>query len=226
MKLLFMGGSLILLGVLAAAVAAEPSVEPAQGSQPQGITPPQVTWRYPGFLGPQTDSIQEAAVEFSVSVKGVRATDLSVNGSHATELEVVNAAGSDTRYVFRGFASPPLGWVKIELASGEIVRDPSGVPFEGHAWKVELLDPAVDEDGDGLSNSAELKLYTNPRAADTDGDGLPDSYEAEHACLNPIQDEAFWMDYMGQKHAASDDTDGDGVSNSDEFKKQTDPCTP
>lgn len=213
------------MGVLATSVAAQAQIETPQESLPQGMTPPHVAWRSPGFMGTQADSIEEVAVQFTVPVKGVRAEGLRVNGSFATQLEVVNDT-SDTRYVFRGFASPPLGWVTIELTSGEIARDPSGARFEGEVWKFELLDPLLDEDNDGLSNSQELKQLTNPRAQDSDGDSLPDLYELEHACLNPTQDESFWMDYLGQKHPANDDTDGDGVKNLDEFHQQTDPCKP
>jgi hypothetical protein len=40
------------------------------------------------------------------------------------------------------------------------------------------LDPAADEDGDGLSNAQELTLGTDPYKKDTDGDGFNDKVES------------------------------------------------
>lgn len=63
----------------------------------------------------------------------------------------------------------------------------------------------VDSDGDGLTDSVEKTLGTDPRNVDTDGDGLPDSYEVWNA-LDPLN----FSD-------ASADVDNDGLSNIEEF---------
>ena len=39
------------------------------------------------------------------------------------------------------------------------------------------LGPAVDTDGDGLTDGRELMLHTDPTRADTDADGMSDGYE-------------------------------------------------
>lgn len=65
---------------------------------------------------------------------------------------------------------------------------------------------APDTDGDGLSDYAELFVHgTSPLTTDTDGDGIPDGWEVQHG-LNP------------RFNDASDDLDGDGLSNLAEYQ--------
>ncbi len=52
------------------------------------------------------------------------------------------------------------------------------------------LDPAGDEDGDGLSNAEEKTLGTDPLLADSDGDGYNDGIEDERSS-DPL-DAAAW----------------------------------
>jgi hypothetical protein len=59
----------------------------------------------------------------------------------------------------------------------------------------------VDTDGDGIDDSEDL---------DDDGDGIPDSYEISHG-LNPL--------FAGD---ANQDTDGDGLTNLEEYLLGTD----
>jgi hypothetical protein len=58
----------------------------------------------------------------------------------------------------------------------------------------------LDSDRDGLSDSQETSIGTNPKKPDTDGDGLLDKYELD-AGLNPL----------------NIDTDGDGIQDGDDF---------
>jgi outer membrane protein OmpA-like peptidoglycan-associated protein len=65
-----------------------------------------------------------------------------------------------------------------------------------------------DDDEDGLSNSAEMSLGTDPANPDSDGDGLKDGEEARRYRSNPLKD----------------DSDGDGILDGDEVLKfRTDP---
>ncbi len=71
-----------------------------------------------------------------------------------------------------------------------------------------VLDPDGDEDGDGLNNSLEIELGTNPRLPDTDNDGLSDGFEYNVISTDPLE----W------------DTDGDRLSDGEEFNAYgTDP---
>lgn len=62
-------------------------------------------------------------------------------------------------------------------------------------------DPVVDPDGDGLTNTEEIALGTNPNIADTDGDGLNDGDEVNLYSTNPLLA----------------DTDSDGINDSSEI---------
>ncbi len=68
------------------------------------------------------------------------------------------------------------------------------------------LTGCVDSDGDGLTNSEEADLGTDPELADSDGDGIDDGEEIEQG-LNPL----------------SVDSDGDGYSDWDELDQGSDP---
>ena len=73
-----------------------------------------------------------------------------------------------------------------------------------------LLLPALDSDGDGLSNADELNLYhTDPLNPDTDGDGMPDGWEV-HYGLNPVD----------PTDAAKPSRAGDSLTNLQEFSRR------
>ncbi len=64
-----------------------------------------------------------------------------------------------------------------------------------------------DADGDGIPNTEEILLGTNPLARDSDDDGWTDGFEVNVSHTNPLRA----------------DTDGDGVSDADEDAAGTDP---
>lgn len=72
---------------------------------------------------------------------------------------------------------------------------------------------AYDSDGDGVSNSQEITLGSNPYNADTDGDGIPDGWEVARG-TNPLVADAFA------------DPDGDGANNLTEYLRNTNPLVP
>lgn len=76
---------------------------------------------------------------------------------------------------------------------------------------INVVDVDEDNDNDGLMDSKEKELGTDPWKADTDGDGLKDGEEVDTLKTAPLKS----------------DTDGDGLSDGDEvLKSKTDPTNP
>ena len=108
---------------------------------------------------------------------------------------------SDTSY---SWVVPYLGTVKEQDDDGtEILTD--------FAIGNGTITPTTDFDKDGLKDSEELIIYeTNWQESDTDQDAMPDGWEVTYG-LDP------------KSNDASEDSDGDGVSNITEYQRRTHP---
>lgn len=94
---------------------------------------------------------------------------------------------------------------------------------------VQALQPFVkvaaeDWDLDGISNSEEATLGTDPKSADTDGDGLSDQHERRG--VGTMRQEYWGAEGHVPVHTVptdplKSDTDGDGVSDSEENQNNT-----
>ena len=98
-----------------------------------------------------------------------------------------------------------------------------------------LLDGEDDQDGDGLTNSAELETHnTNPLLADMDGDGLSD-FEEVRLSLNPkvatnTSDiitrlsnlQGNYNTVVVDRDSRFVDSDGDGITDAKEEELKTD----
>lgn len=95
-----------------------------------------------------------------------------------------------------------------------------------------------DSDGDGLSDTQEASLGTNPQNPDTDGDGLNDGDEVNMHRTDPLNPDtdgdgfpdgfevraaAFGYDPLTPNPPSRRDSDGDGLSDVDEIQLGTDP---
>jgi hypothetical protein len=101
------------------------------------------------------------------------------------------------KYVLKAEVSDSRGGVAVMefevLITNNILDDPEVVGM-------------MDDDNDGLSNSSENELGTNPNKADSDGDGLSD------------RDEIIWG-----SNPLQPDTDADGLSDQEEYTLGSDP---
>ena len=74
-----------------------------------------------------------------------------------------------------------------------------------------------DRDGDGLLNTTEVSINTNPDSIDSDGDGLTDGFEVafggDASVYEPLLD----------LNPLLEDTDGDGFNDDVEIASQSDP---
>ena len=82
-------------------------------------------------------------------------------------------------------------------SGGSSVADPSPTPANPPAA---AIDPNLDSDNDGITDSEEATLGSNPNLADTDGDGMTDLQEKNNNLKILVND-------------AAEDADNDGLNN-------------
>ncbi|MDT8324742.1 MAG: hypothetical protein RRA94_11550, partial [Bacteroidota bacterium] len=86
-----------------------------------------------------------------------------------------------------------------------------------------------DRDGDGLSDTFEERIGTDPLNPDTDGDGLTDAEEYEIYGTDPLKTDSDDDRLTDAEEVAKNtdprnpDTDGDGLTEGEEFAHGTDP---
>jgi hypothetical protein len=85
-----------------------------------------------------------------------------------------------------------------------------------------------DSDGDGLKDGEEIRLGTDPLSRDSDNDGLSDSQEIRLK-TDPNESDSDddglndWKEYNLGTNPNKEDTDGDGIDDKEEIKNGTDP---
>lgn len=171
---------------------------------------------------------------------------VNITSSAIFDLDLLNAPDSGDRFLGSG---PKQGisvgytdlyprflqfqWVDATgLQSGdywlEVEVDPAN-----HIWEANETNNVArvivtlnleDTDGDGLSDTFEEAIGTDPTLMDTDGDGLTDDvevgYDGDLQDYDPFNPSSGMG---GDLNALSRDTDGDGVGDAAELREGTDP---
>ena len=169
----------------------------------------------------------------SVNERAMRACEISIGLSdpkwaQSGFFQVANRVDSDGDGLSDAFEILVLGSNPNAFSSAnDTISD--GWKFR---YGFDIHDPTVagrDDDGDGLTNSEEYLLGTNPNNPDSDGDGLPDGLEI-HIGTNPtnadtdgdgLSDGDEYITYMTNPRVA--DTDGDGLLDGEEIALGTSP---
>ena len=93
-----------------------------------------------------------------------------------------------------------------------------------------VIDPDCDNDGDGLTNSQEWGLGTDPEDADTDNDTLTDGFEVNTFGSNPLDEDTDNDDlgdgaeFLAGTNPNDPDSDDDGLTDGSEvYVHNTDP---
>lgn len=132
---------------------------------------------------------------------------------------------------------PETAKARADIGADEVAvvdGDGNGVP---DYWELEHYAGALghgsdDFDNDGLTNTTEFQIGTDPEVSDSDGDGLSDGYEVQHG-TNPLNSDTDadgmpdgWEVANGFNPLAADgspDADNDGLTNLQEYQHGTNP---
>ena len=139
----------------------------------------------------------------------------------------------------RAFRAAGLAWALTVLAGcGELSAVgaeclDSAACDSGLCYANLCLDPAADDDGDGLHNAVERALRSHPRQADSDGDGILDGVEAGDQPKKPRDQDGDGKPDLLESALADSDGDclvdsldaADGVVNADLSLLARDSCS-
>ncbi|MCC6795078.1 MAG: PQQ-dependent sugar dehydrogenase [Candidatus Hydrogenedentes bacterium] len=192
-----------------------------------GFTPPVIDY-------PRTDGVAVVGgyVYRGTAIAGLQGTyfyadyvfgglwSLKYNGSTVTE------------QVDRDAELNPAGWRSINNPSS-FGEDASGELYicdyaDGEIYKIAAVVTASDTDGDGLIDTLETTLGTNPNDSDSDDDGLTDGVEVNTHLTDPLDSDSdndnlsdgVEVNTHGTNPKKSD-TDNDGLSDGTEINTHT-----
>ncbi|NTX59359.1 OmpA family protein [Myxococcus sp. CA051A] len=171
-------------------------------------------------------------------VNGNTATDTntftvnSVPDTRITASPPVNTASTDAEFSFNSVTGDPRDTFECSLDGAAFTPCTSPINFTGlpegtHTFQVRAVDadgdvdptPAhfiwsigLDTDGDGLTDTEEIAIGTDPNNPDTDGDGVSDGIEVEVGGTDPLDDDSDDDGLMD----GTEDKDHDGIVDADE----------
>jgi hypothetical protein len=151
---------------------------------------------------------------YGIAGQGVDTITLKVNGQVIASYTMGSNPDAGNNYILRvpldaldpqeSGTARPGDEAEIYVDGVLATLEPVIIGERGSIQEIHLA--TEDSDADGLSDTEELALGTNPHNADTDGDGLSDYYEANNGTSPLLYD-----------------TDGDGYSDGYEVSADTNP---
>jgi hypothetical protein len=129
------------------------------------------------------------------------------NGTSSASPIVVGAIAALQGIVRNNTGQPATSQTLLNLLVSTGTAQPANTtpigPLPNLQAAIAQMGGLLDADGDGLINSQEIALGTNPNNSDTDGDGLSDGQEVNALKTDPLKA----------------DTDGDGLTDGEEVQK-------
>jgi hypothetical protein len=107
---------------------------------------------------------------------------------------------------------PNQDFVGSDSFTYQVTLDDGSTSQASVTLSIRSVDISLDTDKDGLSDSDELTLGTDPQKADTDGDGIDDKKEVGSNLSKPLN-----TDGDTRINALDTDDDGDGILTKDEL---------
>lgn len=157
--------------------------------------------------------------------------DFTDTGEQIVQNKLPSAGYINLAQTIPAYAATGLTFARFRFSTDSSLS-PTGLASDGEVEDYAFFVQAVlDQDGDGLTDTQEATLGTNPRMADTDIDGLNDGDEVNKYNTNPTNEDSDGdglRDGVEVNHYATNpkvaDSDGDSLSDWDEVvTHKTDP---
>jgi hypothetical protein len=157
-----------------------------------------LTWTAPGDDG-------NIGTAFAYDIRYSQSTITEANFNNATA--VIGVPDPQVAGTAEHFTVYPLNASKLYYFAIKTIDHQGNISIISNIASSQTLDPPLDTDLDGLSDSEESGYGTNPNDADTDDDALNDFAEVSTHHTNPTDS----------------DSDNDGMSDGDEIEMGTNP---
>ncbi|NVJ19810.1 OmpA family protein [Myxococcus sp. AM011] len=194
------------------------------------------TWSVPVttplFDGPHTVTATATDTSGNTATDTNTFTVDSVPDTRITASPPVNTASTDAEFSFNSVTGDPRDTFECSLDGAPFALCTSPINFTGlpegtHTFQVRAVDadgdvdptPAnfiwsigLDTDGDGLTDTEEIAIGTDPNNPDTDGDGVSDGIEVEVGGTDPLDDDSDDDGLLD----GTEDKNHDGIVDADE----------